>query len=212
LIATTITAEAKIIYCRDVIPKLTQHKLLEYFKTVEWFTGDYKGRTVSRLQRWYHMEDRRISDKWPEFVRWMPCKYTTLLHNVQESVARYVKTAAAIATSEHDLNSLAHLNSVLINFYPNGSCIIPKHRDSEELFGENPIILIISLGCTRTMRFSKINPQSKSLKAENYYDIDLEPGSLLIMSGTTQKHYCHELLKSDTCTSERYSMTFRYHP
>ena len=39
--------------------------------------------------------------------------------------------------------------------------------------------------------------------------ITLESGSMLIMSGTTQKYYSHEIPKTDEKKNIRYSLTFR---
>jgi alkylated DNA repair dioxygenase AlkB len=104
------------------------------------------------------------------------------------------------------------INSVLINSYEHGKIIIPKHRDNEDIFGENPIVMIVSLGSTRTLRFSRVEPNVSSLKSirAEVIDIDLKPKSMLLMTGTTQKYFCHELLPSNSM-EPRYSMTFRHH-
>ena len=95
----------------------------------------------------------------------------------------------------------------------NGKNIIPKHRDSEDIFGQNPTIAVLSIGTPRIIRFTPVNPTIKSVKAisNDTIDIILEHGSLLIMSGTMQKYYCHEILSDDNITDSRYSLTFREH-
>lgn len=196
--------ESAIYIDRDVVPKDIQTALLEYFGSVEWYGGDYSGRKVSRLQRWYHTEERKISEKWPEFSRWTPCSYTELISAVQEIVTKFVAEKYGLAPA---------VNSVLINYYKDGASIIPRHRDSEEIFGDNPTIIILSLGSTRVMKFSRISPDGRSMKTidDEEYEVVLEPGSVLVMTGTTQKYYCHELLRSESDES-RFSMTFRHHP
>lgn len=196
--------ESAIYLDKKVVTEELQATLLEYFKSVEWFGGDYSGRKISRLQRWYHMEGRRISDKWPEFSRWTPCAYTELIIAIQAVVTKFVAEKYGLSPS---------INSVLINYYRDGASIIPRHRDSEEIFGDNPTIIILSLGSKRVMRFSRVNPGGRSMKTvdDEEYDVVLEPGSVLVMAGTTQKYYCHELLHSDS-SDARYSMTFRHHP
>ena len=42
-------------------------------------------------------------------------------------------------------------------------------------------------------------------------DIVLEPNSLLIMSGSIQKNYTHEILREPHITEQRVSLTFRNH-
>ena len=103
-------------------------------------------------------------------------------------------------------------NSILINKYINGKNIIPKHRDSENIFGDNPTIAVYSVGSPRIIRFTRVGTNNnKKLKGETPIDIKLEEGSLLIMSGTVQKYYVHEILKDDTITDTRYSLTLRNH-
>jgi len=67
----------------------------------------------------------------------------------------------------------------------------------------------------RTLRFTRVNPDTRSLKPvvedeDDIIDIDLEPGSMAIMAGTTQKYFRHEILPSDS-TKERISITIREH-
>jgi alkylated DNA repair dioxygenase AlkB len=120
----------------------------------------------------------------------------------QEHIQNYVKS---------EFNIDVDINSVLINYYENGKIIIPKHRDNEEIFGDNPVIIVLSLGSSRTLRFSRVEPNVSSMKVIGHtIDIELKPKSVLIMKGTTQKYFCHELLLSDS-KLPRYSMTFRNH-
>jgi alkylated DNA repair dioxygenase AlkB len=92
-----------------------------------------------------------------------------------------------------------HINSCLVNKYPDGNHSISPHRDSPDSFGTMPTIVILSLGETRTLMFE--NDMEK-------FSFDLASGSVFIMSGNSQKHYRHSLLKSDTLNC-RYSLTFR---
>ena len=194
--------ESTIIWKENVLPDEIHETLMESFKTMDWYGGDYEGRKVSRKQRWYHIDGTYFCDKWPNFDRWVANPYFSALQQAQDFVQEYVKTNFDIDVP---------LNSVLINSYENGKIIIPKHRDNEEIFGDNPTVIIVSLGSTRTLRFSRVKPHMSSLKTIGHtIDIDLKPKSILIMQGTTQKYYCHELLVSESLIP-RFSMTFRKH-
>lgn len=191
-----------IIYKEDVLPQDIHDALIAEFQTMDWYGGDYEGRKVSRKQRWYHTDGAYFCEKWPNFTRWTANPYFPALQKAQDYVVDYVKKNFDIELP---------VNSVLINSYEHGKIIIPKHRDNEEIFGDNPTVIIISLHSTRTLRFSRVKPHISSLKTIGHIiDIDLKPRSVLIMRGTTQKYYCHELLVSDS-VKPRYSMTFRQH-
>ena len=86
-----------------------------------------------------------------------------------------------------------------------------------DLFGPEPFICILSLGAPREIVFKRrsYNPKNpKSLRLDTQAKhlgckFCLEEGSLLIMSGATQKYYQHEIIKEDI-EEERWSMTFRH--
>ena len=188
--------------------------LLDYFKKLKFQKGDYKGREISREQRWYHRDEKLFHPKWGEFERWHSYKYDHILDYIEKKINSIVNQALfskdIVQCNENTYKWFS--NSILINKYENGNNIIPKHRDSETIFGDNPIIAIYSVGAPRTMRFRRVHLDcNKSMKEFEPIDIVLEPNSLLIMSGTIQKNYTHEILREPHITDERYSLTFRNH-
>lgn len=93
-------------------------------------------------------------------------------------------------------------NSVLLNRYRNGNDALALHADDEKELGTHPVIASISLGDTRD--FVLKHQQSKQRKT-----LPLPHGSLLVMSGTTQRHWLHGIPRSKGCTGERINLTFR---
>ena len=179
--------------------------LFEYLQSLDYQKGDYKGRDIRREQRWYHINGTYFNCKWKKYKRWESFNYTPMLLFIQERINYFVKHII------HPKESWIS-NSVLINRYINGENIIPKHRDSEEVFGDNPIIAVYSIGASRTIRFTRVGLHSNvHIKGEKVVDIRLNDGDLLIMSGTVQKYYVHEILKETKDTGERFSLTFRVH-
>ena len=186
---------------------LDRTKLLTYLNNLNYKRGDYKGRDISREQRWYHRKGKLFHPKWGEFKRWHSFDYDELLDIIENKINIIVNNILY----KNNKNKWTS-NSILINKYENGNNIIPKHRDSEHIFGNNPVIAIYSEGTPRTMRFRRVHLDcNKSIKDTLPIDIVLEPGSLLIMSGTTQKNYTHEILREPDIKEPRYSLTFRNH-
>ena len=93
-------------------------------------------------------------------------------------------------------------NSVLANLYRNGLDSMGHHADNESELGDNPVIASISLGQTRQFDF-RHNTSKEKIR------ITLAHGSLLIMSGATQKHWQHSIAKSRQAKSQRINLTFR---
>lgn len=98
---------------------------------------------------------------------------------------------------------IAPVNSVLGNYYKNGQDYMGWHADNEPELGTNPIIMSISLGAERTLKFR--HNRTKEQRA-----IELEHGSLLVMMGQTQSQWQHSLPKRLRITEPRINLTFRY--
>jgi len=82
-------------------------------------------------------------------------------------------------------------NSVLLNLYRNGNDSMGWHSDDEWELGLNPVIASISLGDSRMMKF-----RHRSDPEVSKFALELSTGSLLIMAGTTQKFWQHEIPKT----------------
>jgi alkylated DNA repair dioxygenase AlkB len=96
----------------------------------------------------------------------------------------------------------APFNSLLLNFYRDGSDSIGYHSDAEPELGLNPIVPSISLGSTRRFLL-------KHVSTNELLTFDLTHGSLLVMAGTTQHHWRHSVPKTKTPVGERINLTFR---
>lgn len=93
--------------------------------------------------------------------------------------------------------------SIGMNLYRDGRDSVAPHNDRlPELIASQPIALL-SLGATRRMTIrSKATPR-------RILDLDLEPGSLLVMSYETQRHYDHGIPKTTAEVGPRISLAFR---
>jgi alkylated DNA repair dioxygenase AlkB len=95
-------------------------------------------------------------------------------------------------------------NTVLLNYYRNGRDGVAWHSDDEPELGENPVIASVSFGGTR--RFWLKHKHQKQL---DKVAIDLTHGSLLLMQGTTQRFWLHQISKTMKAVQPRINLTFR---
>ena len=95
-----------------------------------------------------------------------------------------------------------NFTTVLLNNYRNGKDSNGWHADNEKELGRNPIIASISFGAERVFQ---LKHNSLDLKQ----NIILQHGSLLIMQGTTQHFWKHQIPKTAKPISERINLTFR---
>ena len=96
-------------------------------------------------------------------------------------------------------------NSVLINYYRDGKDRVAWHSDDEKELGQNPVIGSISLGAERKFKMRHRQYKTNGLK----YEIMLNHGSFLLMKGTTQHHWMHEIPRTAKPTDPRINLTFR---
>lgn len=97
----------------------------------------------------------------------------------------------------------ASFNSVLLNQYRDGNDKMGWHSDNEKELGKNPLIASLSLGATRF--FDLKHKRVKSLKKR----LELPAGSLLIMCGSTQENWLHQIPQQKTVKEPRINLTFR---
>ncbi|WP_029035248.1 alpha-ketoglutarate-dependent dioxygenase AlkB family protein [Salinimicrobium terrae] len=93
-------------------------------------------------------------------------------------------------------------NSCLLNLYHTGEEGMSWHSDAEAELGKQPAIASVSLGAERRFVFKHKTSGEK-------YELQLEPGSLLLMAGETQKYWLHSLPKSKKVKEPRINLTFR---
>ncbi|MFA6041016.1 MAG: alpha-ketoglutarate-dependent dioxygenase AlkB, partial [Methylophilus sp.] len=95
-------------------------------------------------------------------------------------------------------------NSVLLNYYRDGSDSMGFHSDNEAELGKNPVIASLSLGETRTLVLK--HKTNKSLKPIR---LKLNDASLLLMAGELQTHWQHGIPKESKHCNARINLTFR---
>jgi alkylated DNA repair dioxygenase AlkB len=96
----------------------------------------------------------------------------------------------------------AEYNSVLVNLYRDGNDSVSWHADNEEINGSEPVIASVSLGATR--RFDLRHKETSETVR-----VDLEDGSLLVMSGLSQHCWVHQIAKTKAKVGPRINLTFR---
>jgi alkylated DNA repair dioxygenase AlkB len=156
--------------------------------------------------RWY--ETLRASVDWRSERRWMYDREVDVPRLVAgfrfsdpgvPDELRQAREAAVAATG-------VEFNSVGMNLYRDGHDSVAPHNDHiNEILDGYPIALV-SLGATRLMTI-----RSKAKPRRNF-DLELEPGSLLVMSYRTQFNYDHGIPKTATRVGGRISLAFRVRP
>lgn len=93
--------------------------------------------------------------------------------------------------------------TVLLNLYRDGKDSNGWHADNERELGQNPVIASVSFGEKRIfqLKHNTIKDCKQNLLLEN--------GSLLLMKGTTQHYWKHQIPKTAKPINQRINLTFR---
>ncbi|MCC6508986.1 MAG: alpha-ketoglutarate-dependent dioxygenase AlkB [Pirellulaceae bacterium] len=120
---------------------------------------------------------------------------TTLLE-----IKRQIEAIKPIEAIESIEAFQGQYNYCLLNLYRHGSDSMGWHADDEPEMGH--VIGSLSLGATRKFRIRhKATGETKAFDAAN--------GTLIIMAGTMQQHWQHEVPKTKRVVGERINLTFR---
>jgi alkylated DNA repair dioxygenase AlkB len=185
--------------------------LLPYDGELYWQKAYY---SQNEANVWLHILTNTLAwQKEQLFIygKWLNVPRLTAWYGDPEAYYRYSGVMHAPSAWTHDLQliktnletSCQHtFNSVLANLYRNEHDSMGSHADNEPELGINPFIASLSFGATRLLRFRH---------AQNHHriDIELEHGDLLVMVGSIQKHWRHELPKTRKPKDARINLTFR---
>lgn len=121
-------------------------------------------------------------------IKMQPHLWTPLLQKIKYTIESEVQ---------------AYFTTVLLNLYRDGQDSNGWHADNEKELGTNPIIASLSFGAERSFHLKHNTLEDQKIK------LILEHGSLLIMKGTTQHFWKHQIPKTTKPISERINLTFR---
>ena len=100
----------------------------------------------------------------------------------------------------------APFNAVGLNYYRDGRDSVAPHNDKLHSLVPGQPIALLSLGAPRRMTIRTKQAPHRTCH------IDLEPGSLLVMSHASQRHYDHGIPKMREAVGPRISLAFRVRP
>ncbi|WP_136667118.1 alpha-ketoglutarate-dependent dioxygenase AlkB [Flavobacterium sp. H122] len=182
--------DASIEYFPDFFSSEQAHTLFERLKTeIPWqqdtITVYGKNHLQPRLTALYGNEGKPYG--YSNIVM-HPHQWNPLLMFIKEEVEKECQE---------------NFTTVLLNYYRSGQDSNGWHADNEKELGRNPIIASVSFGAERVFQL-----KHNSIKTAKQ-NITLQNGSLLIMKGTTQHFWKHQIPKTQKEVGGRINLTFR---
>jgi len=140
---------------------------------------------IPRLTAWFGDPERSYTYSG---IALTPLEWTPLLNELRAAVEK-------IAGHE--------FNSVLLNLYRDANDSVSWHADDEPDLGREPVIGSLSLGASRRFDFRKKTDHSEKFKSV------LNSGDLVVMRGTSQQLWDHQVPKETKAAGPRINLTFR---
>ena len=147
------------------------------------------------------MFGRRV--KVPRLCTW--CGDEGVVYRYSHTVHRATGWAPFVESIRDDLQACLNtrFNFVLGNLYRDGKDAMGWHADDEPELGNEPCIASLSFGASR--RFDLRARDGSGRRAS----VILEPGSLLLMQGRSQRDSQHALPRTKATIGPRINLTFR---
>lgn len=182
--------DSNITYYSDFLdPEIADRYLQIFLKELNWQQHDITifGKKIPqpRLTALYAVNDLPYSYS---NLTLIPEKFTPELLDIQQKLK--------VLTGKNFTHCLA-------NFYRDGNDSMGWHSDDENVLGKDPVIASVSLGGVRNFQLKHKNITDLRFK------MDLEHGSLLLMAGSTQHFWKHQLPKTKKQVDPRINLTFR---
>ena len=182
--------QAELVYLPQWVDASTADRWLQaLIAETPWTQPQVRlyGRTfaVPRLVAWYG--DAQARYRYSGLAH-EPLPWTSLLAELRQRVEQQVGES---------------LNGVLLNLYRDGQDAMGWHSDDEPELGPEPLLVSLNLGATR--RFDLRRTGSTRIE----HSLELEHGSLLVMSGPTQHHWQHQIARTRKVLTPRLNLTFR---
>ena len=203
------------LYKSNFFTKELLSKIKEFVKSQTYRDGMcVSGKEIPRKQLWFQKDGEYFCKSWKQrYERWEANEvYPDILNEIVEVLNSNEELIQTLKI--HDIE-IPDINSCLINQYRDGNDSIRAHRDTHLSFGDNPVIIGVSIGDERVLRVRRLhNPDDfKSLKvhkeSDENIDFQLEENSIFVMAGYSQTYFSHEIPKMPG-KGERFSMTFRH--
>lgn len=163
--------------------------------------SDYYYTTLLNRTQW-HEYDMPMYDKIvtaPRMVSW----YSEANLNKEENNSDWPAELQNIRQRVESETSI-HFNAVLLNLYRNGKDGVGWHSDKTVSSNKNMDIASVTFGETRLFRL-----RHKFRKEVPQLEIPLHHGTFLLMAGTTNSFWQHQVPKTPRDVLPRINLTFR---
>ncbi len=182
--------DAELLYHPAFYEKAESDRIFKaLLETIEWKQDKImmygKELPLPRLSAWYGDNNKPYTYSG---ITLNPLPWTDELLQIKEKIEAEAKVK---------------FSSVLLNRYRDGQDYVGWHTDAEKELGKNPIIGSVNFGATRKFQLRRIDDHKEK------FEVELKHGTFLVMGGSTQHFWQHQVPKTAIKIGERLNLTFR---
>lgn len=182
--------DAELLYHPAFYDKTESDRIFKtLLETIEWKQDKImmygKELPLPRLSAWYGDNNKPYTYSG---ITLNPLPWTGELLQIKEKIEAEAKVK---------------FSSVLLNRYRDGQDYVGWHTDAEKELGKNPVIGSVNFGATRKFQLRRIDDHKEK------FEVELKHGTFLLMQGSTQHYWQHQVPKTATKIGERLNLTFR---
>jgi len=182
--------DAELVYHPAFFDKATSDKLFQtLLDTIQWRQDKImmygKELPLPRLSAWYGENQKPYTYSG---ITLQPLPWTDELLSIKTKIEEVAKV---------------NFTSVLLNRYRDGQDYVGWHSDDEKELGKNPVIGSVNFGATRRFQLRRTDDHKEK------FEVELKHGTYLVMQGTTQHFWQHQVPKTAVKIGERLNLTFR---
>ena len=182
--------DAELLYHPAFYDKAESDRIFKtLLETIEWKQDKImmygKELPLPRLSAWYGDNNKPYTYSG---ITLNPLPWTEELLQIKEKIEAEAKVK---------------FSSVLLNRYRDGQDYVGWHTDAEKELGKNPVIGSVNFGATRKFQLRRIDDHKEK------FEVELKHGTFLVMQGSTQHFWQHQVPKTATKIGERLNLTFR---
>ena len=182
--------DAELLYHPAFYDKTESDRIFKtLLETIEWKQDKImmygKELPLPRLSAWYGDNNKPYTYSG---ITLNPLPWTEELLQIKEKI---------------EMEAKVKFSSVLLNRYRDGQDYVGWHTDAEKELGKNPVIGSVNFGATRKFQLRRIDDH------KDKFEVELKHGTFLVMQGSTQHFWQHQVPKTATKIGERLNLTFR---
>jgi alkylated DNA repair dioxygenase AlkB len=182
--------DAELLYHPTFFDKSESDKIFKtLLEIIEWKQDKImmygKELLLPRLSAWYGDNNKPYTYSG---ITLNPFPWTDELFKIKERI---------------EVEAKVKFSSVLLNRYRDGQDYVGWHTDAEKELGKNPVIGSVNFGATRKFQLRRIDDHKEK------FELELKHGTFLVMQGSTQHFWQHQVPKTASKIGERLNLTFR---